>query len=408
MKATGIVVEYNPFHNGHVYHATQTKAQTNSDLVIAVMSGDFLQRGEPALIDKWARTSSALENGVDIVFELPYANATAHAPVFASGAIQLLDAALCSSYCFGSENGAIKPFTTTLTKLSNVRSIYNEQIQLAMQRGISYPKAMNEAYASLVRTSEQAEATVDLSLPNNILGFHYMEAAQQMKSSMVPITFPRLGAGYHDAISNDTQIASATGIRKFYFESGTIEGVQQFVPIATYDALTTWLTTRKYFGSWDRFYPLLRYQILRSGPEPLALIADVKEGIENLLYKAAKRADTFQQFMKIVKSKRYTWTRIQRMLVHILTGFTYADRVAMPEPDHLRLLGVTEIGQRYLKENKANMKLPIVSRLANFNSVSTSFAARSSDLYAVGVDPIHPAIGLDYRTPPIRANKPTL
>ena len=402
MKATGIVVEYNPFHNGHAYHAAQAKKQTKSDVVIAVMSGNFLQRGEPALIDKWTRTSDALKNGVDIVFELPYASATAHAPVFASGAIQLLDAADCSSYCFGSERGDIVPFTTTLKRINSCRLAYNDHIQSAVQQGISYPKAMNEAYSTLIRTPERIEETVDLSQPNNILGFHYMEAAEQIGSSMVPHTFNRLGAGYHDTISNDTQIASATGIRKSFFDSGSLQEIQQFVPTSTYNSLENWIRHRGRFGSWENFYPLLRYQILRSGPHQLATIADVKEGIENLLYKAAKQAESFQQFMEIVKSKRYTWTRIQRMLVHILTGFTYQERNDMHEPDHLRLLGVTATGQRYLKEKKDHMKLPLVSRLANFESPATNFAARSSDLYAMGIDITNPVLGLDYRIPPIR------
>lgn len=402
MKAVGIVVEYNPFHNGHLYHAAAAKTQTGSDLVIAVMSGNFLQRGEPALIDKWTRTEMALENGVDLVFELPYERATSHAPSFASGAIQLLDAAGCDSYCFGSENGSISPFTTTLSRITSVQSQYDELIRESVQQGMSYPKALNRAYSMLIRNTSTEHETVDLSLPNNILGFHYMEAAKEIGSSMLPATLLRLGAGYHDDVSHDTPIASATGIRKEFFEHRNTEHIQPFVPGSVYRSLNEWLSKRKSFGSWDSFYPLLRYQILRDGPERLKTIADISEGIENLLYKAAKQSDTFQQFMGIVKSKRYTWTRIQRMLTHIYTGFTYSNRAAMQTPDHLRLLGMTPVGQAYLKEMKEELKLPVVSRLANFDSPSANFSSSISDLYAVGIDPVHPALGLDYRTPPIR------
>ncbi|REB09659.1 nucleotidyltransferase [Sporosarcina sp. BI001-red] len=402
MKAVGIVVEYNPFHNGHLHHATSAKSQTGSDLVIAVMSGNFLQRGEPALIDKWTRTQMAIENGVDLVFELPYERATSNAPSFASGAIQLLDAARCSSYCFGSENGTITPFTTTLNMIASVQTQYDDLIRESVQQGMSYPKALNQAYSTLIRTSINEQETVDLSLPNNILGFHYMEAAKELGSIMEPATLPRLGAGYHDDVALDTQIASATGIRKEFFEHVNTENIQQFVPDTVYRSLNDWLSRRSSFGSWDRFYPLLRFQILREGPEHLATIADVTEGIENLLYKAAKQAETFQQFMERVKSKRYTWTRIQRMLTHIYTGFTYSNRASMQTPDHLRLLGMTHVGQAYLKEMKEDMKLPVVSRLANFDSASANFSSSVSDLYAFGIDPIQPALGLDYRTPPIR------
>lgn len=402
MKAVGIVVEYNPFHNGHLYHATSAKAQTASDLVIAVMSGNFLQRGEPALVDKWTRTEMALENGVDLVFELPYERATSNAPSFADGAIQLLDAAGCSSYCFGSENGSIIPFTATLNRIASVQSQYEELIRESVRQGMSYPKALNHAYSTLIRSTSGEQETVDLSLPNNILGFHYMEAAIKIGSSMKPATLPRLGAGYHDDVKHGTPIASATGIRKEFFETKSTNHIQQFVPDSVFNSLNKWLRQRSSFGSWEVFYPLLRFQILRSGPEHLTAIADVTEGIENLLYKAAKHADTFQQFMSIVKSKRYTWTRIQRMLTHIYTGFTYSDRTAMPTPDHLRLLGMTRTGQNYLKEMKKEMKLPVVSRLANFDSESANFSSRISDLYAIGVDPTNPRLGLDYRTPPIR------
>lgn len=402
MKAVGIVVEYNPFHNGHLYHAASAKAQTESDLVIAVMSGNFLQRGEPALVDKWTRTEMALENGVDLVFELPYERATSNAPSFASGAIQLLDAAGCSSYCFGSENGSIVPFTTTLSRIASVQTQYDELIHEYVQEGISYPKALNRAYSILIRSTANEQETVDLSLPNNILGFHYMEAAANIGSSMKPATLPRLGAGYHDDVKHGNPIASATGIRKEFFETESTAPIQQFVPNSVYNSLNNWIIERSSFGSWDAFYPLLRVQILRSGPEHLAAIADVTEGIENLLYKAARQAETFQQFMAIVKSKRYTWTRIQRMLTHIYTGFTYSHRASMPAPDHLRLLGMTRAGQSYLKEMKENMKLPVVSRLANFKSASAGFSSSVSDLYAFGINPIHPSIGLDYRIPPIR------
>ncbi|MGG0645258.1 nucleotidyltransferase [Sporosarcina gallistercoris] len=402
MKAVGVVVEYNPFHNGHLYHATSAKIQTGSDLVIAVMSGNFLQRGEPALIDKWTRTEMALENGVDLVFELPYERATSNAPSFASGAIQLLDAAGCASYCFGSENGSIAPFTTTLSRIASVQSQYDELIRESVHQGMSYPKALNQAYSTLIRHSSDDDETVDLSLPNNILGFHYMEAAKDIGSSMVPATLPRLGAGYHDDVAHNTPIASATGIRKEFFQRQSTEYIRQFVPDSVYRSMNEWLTKRTSFGSWDSFYPLLRFQILRDGPERLTAIADITEGIENLLYKAAKQSETFQQFMGIVKSKRYTWTRIQRMLTHIYTGFTYSNRAAMQIPDHLRLLGMTSIGQAYLKEMKEELKLPVVSRLANFDSASANFSSSISDLYAVGIDPVHPALGLDYRTPPIR------
>ncbi|WP_040286950.1 nucleotidyltransferase [Sporosarcina koreensis] len=402
MKAVGIVAEYNPFHNGHRYHAEQARQLTGSDAVIAVMSGNFLQRGEPALVDKWTRTAMALENGIDLVIELPYETATANASGFADGAIRLLDAACCSSYCFGSEQGAIGPFAETLRRIKSNRPYYEEQVRNAVKSGISYPKALNDAYELTIRQSQEDPVCADLSKPNNILGFHYMEAADEIGSRMGAVTIPRLGAGYYDDISADTHIASATGIRKELFsEGGRLEGIRAYVPAATYELLSDWLAQRSRFGSWDSFYPLLRFQILRDGPERLGGIADITEGIEHLLYKAAKQSEDFASFMAQVKSKRYTWTRLQRMLVHILTGFTYEQRIAAGNPDHLRVLGMTAAGRRYLKEQKGRLALPAVSRLAAHDSVSADISAHVSDCYAFGIDPVHPLTGLDFRTPPL-------
>ena len=153
MKATGIIVEYNPFHNGHKFHASEARKTTNADIIIAVMSGNFLQRGEPAFVDKWSRTKMALQNGVDLVVELPYAFATAHAPVFAQGAIQILDAARCQSFCFGSEDGNIQPFNNSLELLTNAEYEYEQTVKKSVKEGMSYPKALNAAYQQAIQSA---------------------------------------------------------------------------------------------------------------------------------------------------------------------------------------------------------------------------------------------------------------
>lgn len=403
MKATGIVVEYNPFHNGHAYHALQAKKLTGSDVVIAVMSGNFLQRGEPAFIDKWARTKMALSNGVDIVFELPYAFATATAPIFAKGAIQLLDASQCSSFCFGSEDGEIGPLERSLHLIQQAGTSYEQIVKEAVRRGLSYPKALNEAYVAAAKASTAAATFADLSKPNNILGFHYMQSALAIQSTMTATTIPRIVAQYHDDAIVGNQIASATGIRKSFFESDTLSAVSDFIPDTTRDVLLDWQSTQRSFGNWSAFYPQLRFTILREGPERLRLIADITEGIENLLYRAATNHGTFEGFMGEVKSKRYTWTRIQRMLTHIFTGFTPSMRSDMTTPSYLRLLGMTQAGRLYLNENKKRLKLPVVSKAAAFSNPSLKVDIHASDMYALGIgngtSDCH--IGLDYNRHPI-------
>ncbi|MDW0115834.1 nucleotidyltransferase [Sporosarcina thermotolerans] len=406
MKATGVVVEYNPLHNGHVYHAQQAKAATNADLIIAVMSGNFLQRGEPAFIDKWARTKMALASGVDIVFELPYRFATGHATVFAHGAISLLDAAGCTAFCFGSEDGDIEPFHNTLDLLDNNSEEYNQAIKNAMQEGLSYPMALNKAYDAVQPNTEKGGRLVDLSKPNNILGFHYMQAARTLNSSMMPTTIKRLGAEYHDDTLEVNKVASATGIRKSFFSTEKLDEVLNFIPESTKNILIEWQTERMNFGNWESFYPFLRFSILRDGPAHLSTIADLSEGIENLIYRAAKKNDTFQTFMNDIKSKRYTWTRIQRMLTHILTGFTKEMRSEIDVPAYLRLLGMTDKGRSYLSGRKKDLPLPLISKVAAFSNPSLDMDIQASDIYAlaIGKGSIASKIGLDYTISPIMNN----
>ncbi|HHY20854.1 MAG TPA: nucleotidyltransferase, partial [Bacilli bacterium] len=167
MKAVGIVVEYNPFHNGHLYHLQQTKVKSGADIVIAIMSGSFLQRGEPALVSKHARTKMALRAGIDLVIELPYAFSTQKAETFARGAVLLLDALQASEVCFGSEAGDITPFEQLIDFLRDREAEFNEQLKHFLQEGCSYPKANALAFSSL----NPNKTMLDLSLPNNILGY---------------------------------------------------------------------------------------------------------------------------------------------------------------------------------------------------------------------------------------------
>lgn len=400
MKATGIIVEYNPFHNGHKLHAYAAKEEGNADLVIAVMSGNFLQRGEPAFIDKWARTEMALKNGVDLVFELPYAFSTSHAPNFAKGAITLLDAARCDAYCFGSEDGNIQPFQNSMALLQHQKRNYEQKIQEAVSQGISYPKALNIAYTEAIRKQQTTNELVDLTQPNNILGFHYIKAANDIQSNMKPTTIKRVGSAYHDEQLTAGEIGSATGIRNTFFTTNQLKEVENFIPPTVEEILKERIQTSQPFASWTSFYPFLRMMILRDGPERLAKVADITEGIENLLYRAALKHADFDGFMQMVKSKRYTWTRIQRMLTHIFTGYTYDMRATIQEPSYLRLLGMTNPGRRYLNENKKQFKLPIVSKVSAFSDSSLTLDIHATNVYALGIN--KPSmVNADFKQSPI-------
>lgn len=402
MKAVGIVVEYNPLHNGHLHHIHQAKMISNADIVIAVMSGHFLQRGEPAIVDKWYRAEMALTEGVDIVIELPYVFSTAQASDFAKGAISLLSAIGCESFAFGSENGSITPFLNTYHLINNNRVEYNSLIRQALQTGISYPKALHFAYEQLQQ--KEPNSYVDLAQPNNILGFHYIEAAQSLQNTIKPFTIARIGAGYHDDIDASKAIASATGIRKAIFEQNDLQAAQCYLPNTSYQLLKQWQENFGTFGSWEAFWPLLQFSILRYTPEQLTQYAEVTEGIEFALIKAAKASNNFKEFMLKIKSKRYTWTRLQRILTHIYTGFTKDQLQSSTSPSLIRLLGMTKEGQRYLSMYKKEFTLPLISRVGAIDNPILQIDVHATDMYTLGIG-LHSqtaAFNKDYQRPPIR------
>lgn len=402
MKAVGIIVEYNPFHNGHAYHLLQAKQAAQADVAIAVMSGSFLQRGEPAMVDKWTRTQMALAAGVDIVIELPYVYSTASATYFAKGAIALLSAIRCDSFVFGSENGAVEPFINTYHLIKQHRDEYDAFVRSSLQTGVSFPKSLHYAYEQL--TQNHPAPYIDLSQPNNILGFHYIEAADQLGSAIQPLTIPRIAAGYHDDLHEGASIASATGIRKHFAETGSLQGVKNVLPKPSYDYLCDWHERHGQFASWEAFWPLLQFTILRHPPNELTRYAEVTEGIEHALLKAAKTSETFKMFMEKIKSKRYTWTRLQRMLTHIYTGFTKEQLSSFDLPSTIRLLGMTTKGQHYLGLRKKEFTLPLISRVAATDDKMLAIDLHAAEIYNFSVEVSGSPYKLpkDYQTPPIR------
>lgn len=384
MKSLGVIVEYNPFHNGHLFHLTESKRKTEADVVIAVMSGQFLQRGEPALVSKWTRTKMALANGIDIVVELPYAFATQKAEVFASGSISILSGLKCDSVCFGSEQGNIGDFENTISMMNDQKEKHDLLVQEFIGQGYSFPKASSLAFLKLTEDKGQV---LDLTKPNNILGYHYVKAIQEQKSTLDAHTIERTGAGYHDPEFNETPIASATSIRKHLFDhKGNIEKVSRFVPEKTYDLLGTYLDHVGSFHQWEDYFSLLKYRILCSTPSELAEIYEVEEGLEHRLIHTMKESMTFHEFMTKLKTKRYTWTRLQRMCTHLLTNTKkdiMLDVSSSKRSDYIRLLGMSRRGQHYLKQIKKDVELPILSKISGVESRMLEMDIRATNTYAM-------------------------
>ncbi|WP_338753888.1 nucleotidyltransferase [Bacillus sp. FJAT-52991] len=396
MKTVGIVVEYNPFHNGHLYHAQKAREAANADVVIAVMSGHFLQRGEPALMNKWARTRMALQNGVDLVVELPYAFSTQKAEVFSFGAISILKELACDSFCFGSENGQIDPFLDTFKTIKAASRDLNPLIHSYMREGYSFPKAQTLARKQLFNDS----LSLDLSMPNNILGYHYVQANDNLTEPMQPLTIKRQQAGYHDESLTSDSIASATGIRKEIEQSKHLSTIEKFVPDSTLNELKQYHNEHQTFHSWKMYWPLLKYRLLSASIEELQSMYEITEGIEFRLKEAARHSTSFIDFMEKVKTKRYTWTRIQRMLVHILTNTTKEEmEKAMASVRYIRLLGMNRHGREYMKSIKKEISLPLIARAAAHKDL-LALDIKASDVYMQGAQ-TPSLINSEFTQPPI-------
>lgn len=382
MKATGVVVEYNPFHNGHLHHLRETRIASGADVVVAVMSGHFLQRGEPALVSKWARTRMALEAGVDVVIELPYCFATQHAEIFSRGAISLLDSIGCESFCFGSEDGDIDTFEKTVLFIEANRERYNTYISRFIQDGMSYPSALAKAFQTL----GNGDSVIDLSKPNNILGFHYLEARNQIQSTLKAYTITREAAGYHDQHFSSPSIASATSIRKSIFTSEGDHKIDSYLPSTSVDQLTHYQLEYGGFHRWEDYWTILQYKLLSSSKEELKDIYEIEEGIENRMMECVKASTSFEEFMTKLKTKRYTWTRLQRMLLHILTNTGKEEmRSRHISPSYIRLLGMNKMGRKFLHSKKKEMPLPLISKLSSANQSDIELDVRAAEIFSLGL-----------------------
>ncbi|MGN1401777.1 MAG: nucleotidyltransferase [Bacillus sp. (in: firmicutes)] len=386
MKAVGLVVEYNPFHNGHKYHAAESRLQNGADAVVAVMSGSFLQRGEPALVDKWTRTEMALRNGVDLVVELPYIYSTQHAEYFAAGAIRILDALRCDSFCFGSEDDSIGKFLSIHEKITANQARLDALVKAFSKEGHNYPKSMSLAMKELGLANENG---LDLSKPNNILGLQYVKAALTGPYTIKPTLINRIAAGYHDSDLPDGEIASATSIRNALMGTGGDDkAVHSYVPESAFAALSAYKARTGILHHWELYWPFLKYRLISDGPDRLESVYEVEEGIHHRLKEAALYSETFAQFIAKAKTKRYTHTRLQRICVHILNG-TDKNTVKshMKDDPYIRILGFNDTGRAYLNEKKKDITLPVISRAAASDHGALAMDLKSSFIHAMALSP---------------------
>lgn len=365
---TGIIAEYNPFHNGHAYQIEQARLLTGCDFLVVVMSGDYVQRGAPAVFDKYTRTRMALACGADLVLELPVACSCASAEFFASGAVSLLDGLGCVDFlCFGSESGNLQSLMEPARILAKESPVFQEALRRGLSLGLSFPAARKEAFRACASNPDI------LDLPNNILGIEYLKALLQRESIIKPVTIKREGQGYHDTLL-DSGFASASGIRRFLKQEeaplSALPALKESLPDPVMEVLTD--TLAHTLPVWEEdFSMLLRYELLRQSASDLTRYADISPDLGRRLKNCADKFSSFSEFVALVKTKDVTYTRITRALFHILLNLTGEDTrnsVAMP---YARILGFRKDHSRILGLLKENSRIPIIPKAADYKTYLT-------------------------------------
>ncbi|MGN0400613.1 MAG: nucleotidyltransferase [Blautia sp.] len=362
---TGIIAEYNPFHKGHAYQIEKARSLTGCDYIVIVMSGDYVQRGAPAVFDKYARTRMALSCGADLVLELPAACACASAEFFASGAVALLNGLRCVDYlCFGSESGDLQSLMKPARLLARESADFQQSLQRGLRSGLSFPAARKEAFRACSTDPDI------LDFPNNILGIEYLKALIQKESTIKPVVVKREGQGYHDTLL-DSGFASASGIRRFLKQendsSAALSALEESVPKPVMKILRDTLC-----GStpvWEEdFSILVRYELLRQSASDLTRYADVSPDLGRRLKNCADKFSSYTEFVSLVKTKDVTYTRITRALFHILLNLTDEDiRKAVSMP-YARILGFRKDRSRLLGIIKENSSIPVFPKAADYRN----------------------------------------
>ncbi len=396
----GIVSEYNPFHNGHVHHLQVSKQLTKTDFTVAVMSGNFVQRGDTAIVDKWVRTEMALKAGIDLVIELPTVYALSSAENFADGAVKILNSlGVVDFISFGSEIGEITPLSDVANILYKEPKEFSSLITTQLRSGLSYPKAREIALSQYFGSSKKYSDIV--SNPNNILGVEYIKALKRQKSHITPLTIKRDYADYNST-QEKNGIASATAIRTMIKNKKNIHRV---IPYETYELLDECKEKGNIVPSISIFEKEIIYTLRKMTLSEIAALPDVSEGLENKIKAAANNCTTLDELISNIKSKRYTQSRIQRILLYALLNISQKDiNASKKTTPYIRVLGFNKHGKRIISAiAAANPKLNIIVSVKKFMEHSNDNTLRnmiSKDIFATNVYTMgyktNPVANLDY------------
>lgn len=364
-KVLGIIAEYNPFHNGHLHHLQNSLKLTNADYTIAIITGNFTQRGSTSLIDKWSKAEIALKNGIDLVIELPLLYSISSAENFAEGAIKILSSLNVVDYLsFGAETDDITTLNVIADTLYREPKEYKNILSHELSKGLSYPKARENAL--LMYLQDIRRFTNVLSTPNNILGIEYLKALKKFKSPIMPVAIKRFDVGHNDTTYTEN-IASATAIRNIV-KNNSLDILKKVVPENSFSTILENIKIGHVLPDLSTFEKQIIYNLRSMSIEEIANLPDVSEGLEYAIKNAANSCNSIVEFLSIIKSKRYTSTRLQRILLYSLLNITKKDmQISRKTIPYIRVLGFNERGRYIISEvARQNPKLEIVTSVKKY------------------------------------------
>lgn len=402
MKILGIVAEYNPFHNGHKYHLLESKRQTGATHTVVIMSGNFLQRGEPALTNKWIRAEMAVKEGIDLVIELPIIYACNSAEFFAYGAVSLLhNLNIIDFMSFGSEAGSIEGLKEIASILAIEPQPYKNYLKEFLSQGRSFPDARAKALHKYTHKEKQALHAILFS-PNNILGIEYIKALMRLNSSIIPFTMDRIQSSYHST-NIEGDICSATAIRNHLCQKyGDLHDLQKVIPEDSFHILERSMKSGFSPVCYEDFNQIILSHLRRLPKTSLLQVMDINEGLENRIKEACLKATSIEDLLQLAKTKRYTRTRLQRILIHSLLGITHHFLLASNQlggPQYARVLAFSAKGTELLKKTKQVASIPVLTNI-NKQKLSNQIAQQmllfdilATDLYSLGYPNMHNRTG---------------
>ena len=397
-KVLGIIAEYNPLHNGHIYHLQSAKSQTESDYVVAILTGNFTQRGNTSLINKWEKTKVALKNGVDLVIELPTIYSISSAENFASGAIKILDIIGIVDYlAFGMENPDLTNMLKIAKTLTTEPSKYKKLLNFELDKGLSYSKSVQNAIMHFYGDAAYADY---FKGSNNVLAIEYLKALRRNKCKITPIGIKREKVYYNSNKIID-EFASSSGIRRLLMRSDYAD-IRKVTPKYSYEVLMENIKNGTYVKDIQSFSNIIFYKLRNMSLEQLRNVPEVSEGLENELKNEARETNNLITFVNKKKKKRYSQNRIQRILLYILLDITIKDmEMSKKVIPYIRVLGFNESGRKLLSE--INWRANTITSVKRFeeSNINKKYKTmldidkRATDIYTLGYQN-NSVCGLDY------------